>query len=465
MTSTKARVLLVDDDPNFLEVLRFNVADQGYDVVAVTSGDAALAQLQAGSFEALVTDLRMPGLSGEELVERAHALLPDLPILVVTAYADVEVAVRVMRHGAVDLITKPLQRDLFRRRLDNVLRHRDLQRENADLRRALESRDTPARLLATSPAMLEVLQTLERVAPSDATVLIEGESGTGKDLLARRLHELSERASGPFVAVNCAAIPAELLESELFGHTKGAFTGATRSRDGKFLQAHEGTLFLDEIGALPAPLQAKLLRVLQEREVDVVGGGAPVPVDVRIVAATNADLAGAVAAGTFRADLFYRLNVIGLRVPPLRQRPEDILPLFLRFMAEFDAPRVTLDARAKTALVEYAWPGNVREVRNLCQRLALLRAAEDTVTWSDLPANVQSNASTVPQDSIRLGVGPTGLSMEDAECRILRFGLERTRWNQTQAARFLGISRQTLIYRMRKHGLTAPVRPAAGAST
>ena len=267
---------------------------------------------------------------------------------------------------------------------------------------------------------------------------------------------LSPRADAPFVALNCAAIPGELLESELFGHTKGAFTGATSNRQGKFLQATGGTIFLDEVSALSGPLQAKLLRVLQEREVDLVGGGAPIPVDVRVVAATNTQLEMCVAAGTFRDDLYFRLNVIALHVPPLRERRSDVLPLLKHFLREFGADEVTLEAAAQKALTAYHWPGNVRELQNVCQQLALLRAHPGRITVDDLPRNIQLNRARTPIDCFQIEVSEDGISLEDTERQLLVYGLERMNWNQTHAAEFLGISRQTLIYRMNKFNLTPP---------
>ncbi|MBI5343704.1 MAG: sigma-54-dependent Fis family transcriptional regulator, partial [Deltaproteobacteria bacterium] len=331
------RILFIDDDRAGREVALFNLRKAGYEVTAASDGQEGLAVFSTEKFDLVVTDVKMPGISGIEVLKKIHAQAPDVPVLVITAFGNVETAVEAMKEGAYDFIGKPFHRDQLLLSVGKAFERRRLAAEVRDLR--IRASGVAREIVSVSAAMRRVLEIADRVAGTDATVLITGESGTGKEAVARRVHVKSARAEGPFVPVNCAAIPGELLESELFGHARGAFTGAVRDRAGRFRQAEGGTLFLDEIAEIPLPLQAKLLRALQERTVDVVGGDRPVPVDVRIVAATNRDLPERIREGAFREDLYYRLNVVEVRVPPLRERPEDIPPLVDYFMKELGGGR------------------------------------------------------------------------------------------------------------------------------
>ncbi len=457
------RVLLVDDDHGVREALAFSLEEFGFAVDTAASGDDALTRFAAARPDVVITDLRMPGMSGLDLVRALRADAPDVPIVVITAYGSVETAVEAMRLGAADFVGKPIARDALKITLDRVLRQRALELENASLRARLDATGDAGAILATSPEMKATLAVVDRVAGTDATVLITGESGTGKELVARRLHERSSRHAGPFVALNCSALPSELLEAELFGYERGAFTGATRPRKGRFVEASGGTLFLDEIGDLSAPLQAKLLRVLQERVVDVVGGG-PVEVDVRILAATHRDLRQMVAEGTFREDLFFRLHVVPIALPPLRERTADVGPLFLRFVqtaaAQSGRPPPTVAPELLDAIRLRAWPGNVRELENLATRLTVT-ATGDMLTADDLTdADGAPRAAIGAGESARaraagglLQLPDDGVSLEALERAAVVAALSASRGNQSKAARFLRVPRHVLLYRIEKYGV------------
>jgi two-component system NtrC family response regulator len=449
------RVLIVDDDASFLEVMVFLLEEEGYVVARATNGADALAQLAAGPFSVMVTDLKMPGLDGLSLLKKAHGLLPGLLVIVTTAFGDMATAVAAMKAGAFDFLPKPCDRDHFKLTVRRALEHARLRRELHELRGGSSEGKT---LIFAAQGMADLVAKADRVALSDATVLIQGESGTGKELLARRIHLASARKDFPFVAVNCAAIPHDLLESELFGHAKGAFTGAVAERRGRFLQADKGTLFLDEIADLPLDLQARLLRVLQEKVIDKVGSDRPIAVNVRVLAATNGNLETRVQAGQFRPDLFYRLNVVPLVIPPLRERAADILPLARHFLAkhsggrEWQIPRATAERLARMP-----WPGNVRELENLCQRAALL--AEEPVLSEEFltssPAATTGQARFAP-GSIELPA--EGVSLVELERAILVRALEMNDYNQSSTARFLRIPRHILLYRMEKYEIPAKGR-------
>ncbi len=446
------RVLIADDDASFREVMSFTLTEAGYTVDAAPDGMAAIELFRRLRHPVVITDLKMPGMDGMELVRRVHTLAPGTPVIVITAFGEVETAVAAMKAGAFDFIPKPCDRDHLKIVVNRAFEHARLTHENAVLKRSASSEGKE--LIYRSSAMETVVGVADRVAESDSTVLITGESGTGKELLARRIHRRSLRADGPFVAVNCAAIPAELIESELFGHRKGAFTGATRDAKGKFELAHGGTIFLDEVAELPLVLQPRLLRVLQERTVDVVGGDEPVPVDVRVIAATNRDLAKLVDEGRFRLDLFYRLNVIVLHIPPLRERSEDILPLAEHFLRSYAPDRsFILDAAAKRRLTEYRWPGNVRELENICQRIALL-ADGGTVPIELLPTapSVTSDGAVVSASG-RVRLPPEGIALTEVERELVVQALERSGGNKAQAARLLKIPRHVLLYRLEQYGI------------
>jgi two-component system NtrC family response regulator len=360
-----------------------------------------------------------------------------------------------MKAGAFHYITKPFNRDELKLTSRKALQLRDLERENVALKQALQVRGSIEHIIAESPRMREIVEMIKRVAPTETTVLVLGESGTGKELVARAIHNHSPRGKGAFVAVNCAAIPENLLESELFGHVRGAFTGAIRDRIGKFEAADGGTIFLDEIGEMRPDLQVKILRVLEERSLERVGDNRPIRVDVRVLAATNKDLAKAIQAGEFREDLYYRLNVVPLDIPPLRERREDIRPLIQYFLRAMGAgPRLTIAPDAFRAMETYPWPGNVRELENALER-ALIFAKGDLISFADLPETIRAprvrEAATLPVE-----LPEAGLSLEGVERELILRALEKHDWNQSRAARYLGITRHTLLYRMEKHGIARP---------
>jgi DNA-binding NtrC family response regulator len=447
------RILFIDDDRAGREVALFNLRKAGYEVTAASDGTEGLSAFAPEKFDLVVTDVKMPGISGIEVLRGIRAQAPDVPVLVITAFGNVETAVEAMKEGAYDFIGKPFHRDQLLLSVEKALERRRLAAEVRGLR--IRASGIEREIVCASGAMKRVLEIADRVAATEASVLITGESGTGKEAVARRIHVRSPRAEGPFVAVNCAAIPGELLESELFGHRRGAFTGAVRDRLGRFRQADGGTLFLDEIGEIPLPLQAKLLRALQERVVDAVGGDKPIAVDVRIVAATNRDLLERIGEGSFREDLYYRLNVVELRVPPLRERPGDIPPLVEHFMRELAPDReVTVPPAVMDELAARPWPGNVRELKNACERMVILCRGSE-VSGSDLPPLPQR-----PRSGAVAGEGEEwpalpaeGLSLVDLEKRVIERALRLKGGNITQAAAYLRVPRHILVYRIEKHGI------------
>ncbi|MFH1144664.1 MAG: sigma-54 dependent transcriptional regulator, partial [Candidatus Eisenbacteria bacterium] len=380
-----AKILLVDDDANLREVLAFTLREEGHAVETAGDGAAALSMLAHLRPDVVITDLKMPGIDGMEVLRRVREFDPVLQVILLTAFGSIEDAVEAMRAGAHNYLTKPYNRDELKLTVAQALERRRLLEENRSLRDRLHEQKREIGLVYAAPAMERIVEMIRRVAPTDATVLVTGESGTGKELVAEALHAFSERWDRPFVAVNCAAIPRELIERELCGHERGAFTGAVRERKGKFRRADGGTIFLDEIADLPLDLQTRLLRVIETGQVDPVGAREPVAVDARLIAATNADLNARVADGRFRADLFYRLNVIPIRMPPLRERPEDIPALCEHFLARFGKGAVQAAPDLMRALMRRPWPGNVRELANLCRRMVLLRSS-GTLAEEDLRA-------------------------------------------------------------------------------
>ncbi|MDA8098171.1 MAG: sigma-54 dependent transcriptional regulator [Nitrospiraceae bacterium] len=447
----KASVLLVDDDQSLRRVIEFSLVEGGFSVTAVASGEEGLEQFSKARFDAVITDITMPGMSGIDLLRAVHTSEPGTPVIIITAYGTVESAVEAMKLGAFDYITKPFNRDELRIVLERALKIRNLERENTELRAAVIDRYRFKGIIGESGTLRAVLDLAGRVAASDATVLITGESGTGKELLAKGIHYAGRRSGGAFVAVNCAAIPETLIESELFGHVRGAFTGAVRDKEGKFEQANGGTIFLDEIGDLRIDLQAKILRTLQERVVDRVGGSRPITVDVRVIAATNKDLEREVRDGAFREDLYYRLSVVTLHIPPLRERREDIPVLAEHFLRKFDpSPDAGFDESARAALLAYGWPGNVRELENAVERATVLKRSA-TITAADLPDRLSRSGGGVA--GIILNLPEEGLSLEELERDMIVKALEKHKGNQTRAAEYLRITRPTLIYRMEKYGL------------
>ena len=445
-------VLVVDDDRNMCELLADSLAPLGFDVTFTTEPERAETLARDQRFEAVVTDLNMRGIDGLELCRRLVTNEPTLPVLVLTAFGSLETAVRAIRAGVYDFLTKPLDIDVVALALERAVGHRALRREVETLRRVVAETRGFEELVGSSPSMLALYELLERAAPSEASVLVTGESGTGKEVVARALHQRSQRAKGPFVPVNAAALPDNLLESELFGHEKGAFTDARSARAGLFVKASGGTLFLDEIADLPIALQPKLLRALQERKVRPVGADNEVEVDVRIVAATNRDLEAAVEERRFREDLFYRINVIHVAVPPLRARGGDVLLLSQHFLERFAAQgqkRLSGFSDAAAArLLEYPWPGNVRELSNCIERaVALTRGSH--IDDGDLPDKVRDYRG---HHVLVTGDDPSELvSLEEVERRYIERVIEATHGNQSQAARILGLDRKTLHRKLEQY--------------
>jgi two-component system NtrC family response regulator len=446
------RILFIDDDPAGREVALFNLRKAGYEVAAASDGDEGVRAFATSSFDLVITDLKMPGISGMEVLRAVRARAPDVPVLVITAFGNVETAVAAMKGGADDFIGKPFHRDQLLLAVSKALEQRRLAAEVRDLR--IRAAGVGREIAFASPGMRKLLELADRVAATDATVLIAGESGSGKELVARRIHVRSTRAEGPFVAVNCAAIPGDLLESELFGHARGAFTGAVKDRPGRFRQADRGTLFLDEVAEIPVGLQGKLLRALQEKAVDTVGADAPVPVDARVVAATNRDLRARIREGTFREDLYYRLNVVALEVPPLRERPEDIPILVTKFLADLAPGRdIAIPSAVMEELARRPWPGNVRELKNACERMVAL-CAGDEVSPSDLPPARDSGERSGEEGAAEWPPLPAdGLSLVDLEKRVIERALRLKGGNITQAAAYLRIPRHVLVYRVEKYGI------------
>jgi two-component system NtrC family response regulator len=449
-----ASILVVDDDPSLRRVVAYQLEQEGYRVANASSGAEAVEAVRAGGVNVLITDVMMPGMDGLELVDRVRASAPDVVPIVITAHGDIATAVRAMQSGAFDFVEKPFTRERMLVSVAKALAYAGLRDENRRLRALVGGGADLGAIVGSSSTLRAFLDDLRLAADTDATVLLFGESGTGKELAARAIHEGSPRRDRPFIVVNCAAIPESLVESELFGHRKGSFTGATEDRKGKFEAAGGGTIFLDEIGDLPLPAQSRLLRVLQEGEVDKVGASAPVRVDVRVVAATRVDLEARVREGTFRDDLWYRLNVIPLRIPPLRERLGDVPILVEHFLVKHTqrhgrpVPRIEPDALDR--LERYDWPGNVRELENLLERLVVLGRSE-TIAAADLPEALRRDAPRF--GGARMDLPPGGIVLEDVERGLIEEALRRSGGNQSAAARFLGISRQTLIYRMKKFGL------------
>jgi two-component system NtrC family response regulator len=463
-SSPSRRVLVVDDDPLLLRVAAALLAAEGFDVARAASGEEALAALARARYDLVLSDVKLPGVTGFELVQQVRAISADTPIILMTAFASVNSAVEAMHAGASDYIVKPFEPDDLKLRVRKALRLVRLENENRRLRQDLGAAAPSARLVAASPAMRQVAATIEKLARTDLTVFLLGESGTGKEVMARALHYDGPRADGPFVAVNCAALPRDLVESELFGSAKGAFTGAHKDRPGKFEAADGGTLFLDEAAELPIETQPKLLRALEERAFSRVGETALRRVDVRVVAAANRDPRTMVEEGRFREDLYFRLAVAPVYVPPLRERPEDVGPLarsFLRRLAgDEEAPELTEEAVAE--LMRRRWPGNVRELKNVIERAFALNEggpieAEhlQDAGWGPQPA---SPPAAPPAGGGGSRLPAEGAALDDLVRDILREALERTSWNQSAASRLLRVPRHILQYRMAKYGIRPPVQ-------
>ncbi|MCD8139048.1 MAG: sigma-54 dependent transcriptional regulator, partial [Planctomycetaceae bacterium] len=426
--------------------LRTLLGSWGYTIHVAADGRAAIEAAQGQPFDLILMDLRMPDMNGIEAMQDILGYNPAIPVVIMTAYSDVETAVAALKAGAYDYLTKPLDFDELKLTLGRALDHATLRQENTSLKKTLAGHDSP--ILGKSEATRRLLEMVDTIAPSEATVLITGESGTGKELVARLLHWKSGRAAGPFVTVNCAALTETLLESELFGHEKGAFTGAEKVREGRFRAADGGSIFLDEIGEMPLPMQAKLLRAIQEREIHRVGGDRPITVDVRIIAATNRDLGAEVEAGRFRQDLFYRLNVVSLHLPSLRERSGDVPVLadhFLRLFAEKNGKRVKgFTPGAMDRLLRHDWPGNVRELENTVERAVVLLVGE-YVSERELPPALLPPTADTAKGSREWG----DMTLEEIERAAVREVLQTTGGNKSEAARRLGITRKTLLAKLR----------------
>ena len=453
----KGCVLVVDDDASMCDMLVSDLGELGFEVKARTAAPAALEALVASEFDAVVADLNMPGMSGLELCEHIVASRPDVPVIVITAFGSIQTAIAAIRSGAYDFVTKPLEVDALGLALERAIQHRRLSDEVRRLRQAVEEGRRFGTLLGTSPAMRRMYELLDRIADSSASVLIAGETGTGKELVARALHERGRRKAGPFVAVDCASLPEPLLESELFGHARGAFTDAHAARRGLFVQANGGALFLDEIGDLPLALQAKLLRALQTRSVRPVGANDEVPFDVNLIAATNRDLESAVEEGRFREDLYFRINVIHVEMPPLRARGGDVLLLAQHFVDRYAAQagkRVTgLSPDAAERLLAYVWPGNVRELENCIER-AIALTRHETIGLDDLPEKIRGFQRS---HVLVAGDDPSELApLEEVERRYVLRVMEAVGGSKTLAARVLGIGRKTLYRKLEQYKI-APV--------
>ena len=444
------KVLLIDDDDSLRRVTEYSLHSAGFHVLSAADGKQGLAAFRADSPQVVITDIQMPGLSGYDVLQQIKSERPETVVIVITAYSSVEKAVDAMKQGAYDYLAKPFSRDELVIVVEKAFNLLGLQEENQRLRDELEYQIDFSHMIGNSDGMQHVFEMVRRVAPTEASVLITGESGTGKELIARAIHQGGPRSRAPFVAINCAAIPANLLESELFGHVRGAFTGAVRDHSGKFQQAHGGTLFLDEVGEMPLELQPKLLRVLQEMEVEPLGGRART-VDVRIIAATNQDVEHALEEGRFREDLFYRLAVIPIEMPPLRRRAEDVPLLVRHFLERFSRGNPPdISDQALACMMAYPWPGNVRELQNAVERLVVLSHGE-TIERHHLPSKLCTQASMSRNRVVELPA--EGYPLEEIEKEAVMQALERNQWNQTRAALFQQVPRHTLIYRMEKYGI------------
>jgi DNA-binding NtrC family response regulator len=455
MKVAKPLILVVEDEDKLRRLIELQLADDGLLVRAAADAEAGLQLLNKESFDLVLTDFKLPGMSGLDFLHAAKRINANLPVVIMTAYGTVESAVDAMKAGASDYILKPFSLAELVVVIRKELATHQLRQENRDLREALGVRYDYKNIVARSDRMQAVLAMVERVAPTNATVLLGGQSGVGKDLIARAIHEHSQRASGPFLKINSTAIPENLLESELFGYEKGAFSGATSSKPGKFELADKGTLFLDEIGDIPPAIQVKLLRVLQEREFERLGGTKTLKVDVRLVAATNRDLRAALEEGTFREDLYYRLNVVAIDIPPLREHKEDIPGLvnfFLEKLAHESGKPVTgISQLAMKVLMDYNWPGNVRQLENVLQRsVTLSGSAVLNVT------DIHLDAAPKPAVDGTVAALPEGMTLDQWEEEMIREALRRANGNKSQAARALGLSRNSLRYRLSKMGVPDP---------
>ena len=451
---SKKTILIVDDDESQRRLIEFWLQEEGYATMTANDGRSGLHAFEQKSPGLVIADIRMPGMDGIDLLSRIKDINPDTPVILITAFGAVTNAVEAMKLGAADYILKPLNPDELKLSVQRAFEHQQLLSENRYLRDFADAAFRFENLVGQSRKMRDVFDLALQVARRESTVLLVGESGTGKELLAKAIHQNSLRSAKPFVTINCGAIPETLIEAELFGYRKGSFTGAIADRIGKFEAANEGTVFLDEIGDLTPSLQVRLLRVIQEREIDKIGSPHPLKVNVRILAATNRQLKTLVEDGQFREDLFYRLSVVTINLPPLRDRKEDIPLLVEHFLKKhcnrYQIPLMTVADRALEVLTHYNWPGNVRELENVIERLVVLGKG-GTINPEHLPMEIREPQSRI--GSISLKLPDEGISLEEVEKEILLRALEKHDWHQTKAARYLNISRKTLIYRMEKYSL------------
>jgi two-component system response regulator HydG len=453
---TEHTILIVDDDQAHRTMLRTLISGWGYEITEADDGQVATERAHEQAFDLILMDIRMVTVSGLEALSEIKAYNPAIPVIIMTAYSSVETAVEALKKGAYDYLTKPLDFDELRLTIERAMDHSQLREENRHLRESLGNHFDMQNIIGRGPAMVDLLETVAQVALSEATVLITGESGTGKELIAGAIHFNSSRKDGPFVKMNCAAVTETLLESELFGHEKGAFTGAHQQKEGRFRQANGGSLFLDEVSEMSAGMQVKLLRALQEREITRVGGETSVSVDVRVIAATNKDLVQKIKHGNFREDLYYRLNVVTLTVPPLRERREDIPLLtqhFLSTLAKKNHKKLKgVTPQVMDRFLKYGWPGNVRELMNAVERAVVLSRSE-YLDEQDLPLSIKDDGLSEAQ-SVKSGVAVSGdLPLEDVEKATILSTLESTKGNKSEAARRLGITRKTLHKKLKKYGM------------
>ena len=455
MSAVWPTILIVDDEKNTREGLKKYLENRNYDVVTAESGEEALRQIEKERPDIVLTDMRMPGMDGVTLLEKIQAKVPEILVILLTAYGTVENAVKAIKMGAFHYLTKPVNLEELELLIKKALTQQSLREENRELRKELfRERFEEGKILAVSEKMKKVLEMVDQVAPSRSTVLLQGESGTGKELLAHRIHEMSPRRSQTFLAVHCAALTETLLASELFGHEKGAFTGAAERKIGRFEIANGGTLFLDEVSEIPLEMQVKLLRVLQEGEFERVGGTKTIRVDVRLICATNKNLSQEVKAGRFREDLFYRINVILIKVPPLRERPQDIRPLvdyFIKSLSRSNGKVIeSVDPEVYKKMGSYSWPGNVRELKNVVERMVVL-SRDKLLTAVNLPEDFKpgENSFTDPPT----GLNPEISNLQDMEKELIRLKLQECRGNKSKAAKRLGISRRTLYRKIQEYQL------------
>lgn len=447
-----ARILVVDDEESMCKFMQIMLEKEGYQVTSTQSSNRAVEEIRKNNYDLVIADLMMPEMSGIELLSQVKSYNQDINFIVMTAFASVDTAIEALKKGAFDYITKPFKVDEVKIVIKKSLEHKRISKENVSLKKELRKEFSFANFIGDDSQIVKMKEMAKMVAGSDSTVLIQGESGTGKELVAKAIHYHSRRSDRPFVSINCAAIPETLLESELFGHTKGAFTGAIKDKDGLLKVADEGTFFLDEIAVTSLAIQVKLLRVLEEKEVTPVGGTKPVNVDVRLIAATNADLEQEVKVGSFRADLFYRLNVIPITIPPLRDRKDDIKLLTYYFIKKYCAIRVVeekgISERALKKLITYRWPGNVRELENTIERAVILAQSKE-IDIDVLPENIKEGNSI---DLVK-ETKPSSPTLEEIERAYINWVLQETEWQKAKAAKMLGIDSSTLYRKVEKYKL------------